>query len=50
MHEVWEDCVGFMGAVIIRRIVGIAHVADLETIADADVRWVLQVYMGFSFC
>ena len=42
MAGVWGDAVGFMGAVIIRRIVGIAHVADLDSIADADVRAVCE--------
>lgn len=39
MGELWQDCVGFMGAVMIRRIVGIAHVAEMKSIQDADVRW-----------
>jgi 5-methylthioribose kinase len=37
-QELWDEVVGFIGAVIIRRLVGIAHVADMEEIADADVR------------
>lgn len=36
--DVWRDCVGFAGAVMVRRIVGIAHVEDMEAIADADAR------------
>jgi 5-methylthioribose kinase len=35
---VYRDCLGFAGVVMIRRIVGVAHVADLETIADPDSR------------
>ncbi|KAL4457683.1 hypothetical protein ABPG75_012548 [Micractinium tetrahymenae] len=38
MDELWADSLGFMGAVMIRRIVGIAHVADMDSIPDADVR------------
>ncbi len=38
--ELFEDVLGFAGAVIIRRILGIAHVIDYESIADADTRWV----------
>lgn len=37
-QETWDEVVGFIGAVIIRRLVGVAHVADMEEIADADVR------------
>ena len=32
------DVLGFAGAVMTRRVVGIAHVADLDSIADQDVR------------
>lgn len=38
MAQLWVDSVGFTGMKIIRRIVGIAHVADLESIADAELR------------
>ena len=38
MDRVWEDSVGFAGAEMIRRIVGIAHVEDFEGVADADTR------------
>ena len=34
------DVLGFAGAVIIRRILGIAHVVDYESITDADARHV----------
>lgn len=33
MANLWRDSVGFAGAVIVRRVVGIAHVADLDSIA-----------------
>ncbi len=39
MQDLWRDTVGFMGAVMVRRIVGIAHVAEMKTIADPDTRW-----------
>lgn len=35
MGELWRDSVGFAGAVIVRRLVGIAHVADMDSIAGA---------------
>jgi 5-methylthioribose kinase len=38
MTKVWADSLGFAGAKMIRRIIGIAHVADLDKIPDADVR------------
>ncbi|MEW5315725.1 MAG: hypothetical protein WDW38_007132 [Sanguina aurantia] len=38
MGSMWRDTMQFAGAFMIRRIVGIAHVADLESIADADTR------------
>ena len=36
--ELFRDCVSYAGAVIIRRILGIAHVTDYETIEDEDMR------------
>jgi len=38
MDDIFTDTIGFAGMKMIRRIVGIAHVADLEEIADTDVR------------
>jgi 5-methylthioribose kinase len=32
MAELWLDAVGFLGAVMVRRLVGIAHVADMDSI------------------
>eukprot|EP00968_Pinguiococcus_pyrenoidosus_P014891 scaffold1355_cov268-Pinguiococcus_pyrenoidosus.AAC.73 len=37
-RSVLLDAIGFAGAKMIRRIVGIAHVEDLDGIEDADVR------------
>lgn len=37
-EELLEDVLGFAGAVIIRRILGIAHVVDFESIEDAERR------------
>ena len=42
MQRLFFDSIGFAGAKMIRRIVGIAHVADLETIEDADIRSVCE--------
>ena len=33
-----EDSIGFGGAKMVRRILGIAHVEDLETIQDENLR------------
>lgn len=35
---VWQLSLGFIGSFLIRRVVGIAHVADMDTIADGTVR------------
>lgn len=35
---IWQDSLGFMGLKMIRRIVGLAHVEDLESIADEQKR------------
>lgn len=34
LAAIWEDMLGFAGCEIIRRILGLAHVADFETIGD----------------
>ena len=41
--QLWQDSIGFAGVKMIRRIVGIAHVADMEDIADAEVRAICEV-------
>lgn len=38
MRAIFEDSLGFAGAKMIRRILGLAHVEDLESIADAERR------------
>jgi 5-methylthioribose kinase len=38
MTRLFEDSLGFAGAKMIRRTLGLAKVADMETIADADIR------------
>lgn len=38
LHEIWTDMLGFAGIEIHRRILGLAHNADFETIEDADIR------------
>ncbi|WP_373506326.1 S-methyl-5-thioribose kinase [Aestuariivirga sp.] len=38
MDRLWADTVGFAGAKMIRRILGLAHNIDLELIADKDRR------------
>lgn len=38
MEGLWTDTVGFAGAKMARRILGLAHNIDLEWIKDADIR------------
>jgi 5-methylthioribose kinase len=38
VQQLFRDTVGFAGAKMVRRIVGLAHVADIDTIADASER------------
>lgn len=38
LQQVWHDAVGFCGSELIRRTIGFAHVADLDSIADAAMR------------
>ncbi|MET3926773.1 S-methyl-5-thioribose kinase [Devosia sp. 2618] len=38
LHQIWVDMLGFAGVEMHRRILGLAHNADFETIADPDLR------------
>lgn len=38
LKKVWRDSVGFCGTELIRRSVGLSHVADIETIKDDTMR------------
>jgi 5-methylthioribose kinase len=38
LDNVWRDTIGFAAAEMIRRVVGVAHVADLDSIEDPAVR------------
>ena len=38
LRGVWQDAVGFCGTELIRRSVGLSHVADIDTIADEEMR------------
>jgi 5-methylthioribose kinase len=38
MRGLFEDTLGFAGAKMIRRILGLAHVEDFESIADPERR------------
>ncbi len=38
LNAIWNDTVGFCGVETIRRIIGLAHVADFESIEDEVVR------------
>ena len=37
LHQIWTDLLGFAGIEVHRRILGLAHNADFETIADEDL-------------
>lgn len=38
VHDIWTDMLGFAGVEIHRRILGLAHNADFETIENEDLR------------
>ena len=38
LQSIWERSVGFAGCKMIRRILGLAHVEDFESISDFDLR------------
>lgn len=42
LNSIWRDTLGFTGSKMIRRIIGIAHVEDLESIKDLDQRSVAE--------
>ncbi|WP_265554768.1 S-methyl-5-thioribose kinase [Serratia grimesii] len=38
LQQVWTDAVGYCGSELIRRTIGLAHVADLDSIDDTEMR------------
>lgn len=38
LQQVWVDAIGYCGSELIRRTIGLAHVADLDSISDAEMR------------
>ena len=38
LHAIWQDALGFCGVECHRRILGLAHNADFETIEDEAMR------------
>ena len=38
MKRVLQDAAGYAGCKVIRRVVGLSHVADIDTIADAAAK------------
>jgi 5-methylthioribose kinase len=42
MANLFADMLGFAGCKMIRRVLGLAHVEDLESIADPDIRAVAE--------
>lgn len=42
INAIWNDMLGFAGCKIIRRILGLAHVEDFESIEDQNVRAICE--------
>ncbi|MDN0095557.1 S-methyl-5-thioribose kinase [Yersinia rohdei] len=42
LQQVWQDAIGYCGCELIRRTIGLAHVADLDSIADEEMRRACQ--------
>ena len=38
LQQIFADALGYAGCELIRRTVGLAHVADLDSISDSDLR------------
>ncbi len=38
LHDIWQDMLGFAGVEMHRRILGLAHIHEFESIADVDRR------------
>ncbi len=38
LQKVLQDTIGFAGCKVIRRIISLSHVADIDTIADPDIK------------
>jgi len=38
LQKIWTDAIGFCGTELIRRSVGLSHVADIDSIADEEMR------------
>lgn len=43
LARIWQDTVGFAACKMIRRILGLAHVEDLEVIADPKIRAACEI-------
>lgn len=42
LNKVWHDAIGYAGTELIRRTVGLSHVADIDTITDDAMRLACQ--------
>lgn len=42
LDNVWADTLGFIACIIIRRIIGVAHIEDFEAIANAERRAIYE--------
>ncbi|CNC86792.1 methylthioribose kinase [Yersinia frederiksenii] len=42
LQHVWQDAIGYCGSELIRRTIGLAHVADLDSITDDEMRRACQ--------
>lgn len=50
MRELFLEALGFGGAVIVRRLVGMAHTVDMDAIQPADARCASVVGSHSSRC
>lgn len=49
MAQLLQDSLKFGGAVMLRRIVGIAHIEDFQQISDPDIRCAASANVRESF-
>ncbi|GKW13471.1 S-methyl-5-thioribose kinase [Pectobacterium punjabense] len=42
LQQVWRDAIGYCGTELIRRTIGLAHVADLDSIQETEARLACQ--------
>lgn len=50
MPELLADALGFCGAVIIRRLIGLAHTVDMDAIQPAETRHAVLIKLRSIDC